>query len=178
MKFELDYKIELDDEMLDSTTIESNPESYRDSLGDDLSGIEGALVLRIDGQEYCAEYVDPLLRLCDQFISKLRWVLAGDTETVAYRNSEHCFAFVPAGESVELAFFTGTEMEIEDYVLDPTNIHLDLFAPAAISVTERVLEVMRKLAPNGCDGNVDCQDLQASLKEARDAWKDYQLHRR
>lgn len=176
MKFSLAIKIDTDGGAMALADIRANAADHAD-LMKDISAVEGALVVTVDGQSYCEDLMEPIFRVAGTFIGKVRWVLGGDTETVPFRNSEHCFALAPAGESVELAFFVGNEMEVEEYVLDPTNIPFDVFVPVAISAMQELADLGAKLSPNSRD-NEDYSDLLVSLDETKAAWKDYQLHRR
>jgi hypothetical protein len=97
---------------------------------------------------------------------------------VALRNSEQCFAFVPAGESVEVSFFTGSETEIEDYILEPTTVRLEAFVLESLNAGEQLVALVRGLGPSLITDNEDCKDLLLSLTEAQKAWHDYQLHAR
>jgi hypothetical protein len=177
MKVALDYRIRVDDTLVDSTSFLSNVESYRDTLAA-VPTVEGAIVLSLDGSATGEELVDPILRLCGLWMRKLPWILAGDTETVAYRNSEHCFGFVPTGDSVELSLFSGSENEVEEYLIEPTNVRLDAFAKESIRLAERLLEAIRVVNPSLLETSEDCRELVASLEEGRKAWRDYQLHNR
>ncbi len=177
MTVALDYNIRVDDDVVDSKTLVANLEKYRDALSK-ASTIEGAIVVTLDGEPHAGDYFDPILRLGGQWIRKLPWVLGGDTETVAFRNSEHCFGFVPAGDSVELSFFVGSETEVEEYVLEPSTVRLDAFAKESISLCERLINLVKKVNPALLDTDEDCRELTASLDEGRNAWRDYQLHNR
>lgn len=176
MKFELDFKFLIGEEGVDTKVFLAHVEENRDDLGD-VGDMEGAIVVRIDGVEKCGEYFDPILRLTDQWVRKISWILGGDTETVAFRNSEHCFAFVPAGDAIEFSFFVGSESEIEEYVVDPTTVHLQAFTTETLSVGERLLEVIRAIDPEQLETHEDCRELRSSLDEGRKAWRDYELHK-
>ncbi len=177
MKFALDYRIRLDEETVALNQLVETLDSHRERLAQ-ADPLEGALVVCIDGSRYCEEFVEPILRLGDQWVRKIPWVLSGDTETVAYRNSEHCFAFMPAGDSVELSFFSGSESEVEEYVIEPVTVRLDVFVSESVRLMERLLEVVNMIDPSLCERNEDCRDLKASLEEAKQAWRDYLLHNR
>jgi hypothetical protein len=97
---------------------------------------------------------------------------------VALRNSEQCFAFVPAGESVEISFFTGSETEIEDYILEPTTVRLEAFVTESLKAADTLVALVRGLDATLLHSNEDCKDLMTSLSEAQKAWHDYQLHAR
>ena len=177
MNFELDTKILIGDEAVNASTVISNIEQHRAGFAD-ISTVLGTVVARIDGTEYGAELRDPIVRLVDQWVRKLPWVLGGDTEAVAFRNSEHCFAFVPAGDAIEFSHFAGSESEVEDYLLDPTTVRLDAFATQTLRMGERILEFIQKIDAGLLSTNDDCRDLQASIDEGRKAWREYQLHNR
>lgn len=145
----------------------------------DIAVAEGRLIASIDGEDAFGDFPpDPVIRLVESWLRKLPWIISGDTETVALRNSEHCFAFVPSGESVEVSFFTGSEAEIEDYVLEPINVRRDAFVQQSIALGERIVALINALEPSLMQSNEDCRDLHTSLTEAQKAWHDYQLHAR
>ena len=60
-------------------------------------------------------------------------------------DSEHCFAFVPTGDGVEISFYVGTESEIEDYVLEPFTVPLEAFVEQSLVMGQRMLDVVRVL---------------------------------
>ncbi|MEE8408665.1 MAG: hypothetical protein V3T05_03575 [Myxococcota bacterium] len=177
MKFELDLKLLIGEEAVDTDTFLAKLENNREEIAD-IGDLEGAIVVRIDGRESCGEYFDPILRLTDQWLRKIPWILGGDTETVAFRNSEHCFGFVPAGEAVEFSFFVGSETEIEEYVVEPTTIRLQTFTSETLRVAERLLEVIRAIDPEYLEAHEDCRELCSSLEDGRKAWHDYEIHSR
>lgn len=177
MKFALDYTAEVGDDVLASATLLEQLDQHRETLTD-VSAIDGGLSLVLDGKAAEADYSDPLLRLVDGWLRKVPWVIAGDTETVALRNSEHCFAFVPAGDGVEVSFFEGDEAEIEEYIIAPTNVRLEEFAAESMKLGQRVLDMIKQIDPDLLTSNEDCKDLAASLDEASKAWHDYEVHQR
>lgn len=177
MKFTLDAHLDSGDGTVEATAFLARVDALRDQVSD-ISLHEGRLVLGFDGDEALKEFSDPIVRLMDGWLRKLPWIIGGDTETVALRNSEQCFAFVPAGESVEVSFFTGSETEIEDYILEPTTVRLDAFVNESIQVGERMVALIGALDPKLITDNEDCKDLLLSLTEAQKAWHDYQLHAR
>lgn len=177
MNFELDFKIHVDDAELDSATLLASVDEQRDQLTVP-GAILGDIVVRIDDNEQALDFSEPIVRLVAQWVRKLAWVVGGDTETVALRNSEHCFAFVPAGDSVEFSLFEGSETEIEDYLVEPTNIRLEKFANASIELAERVVALLKAVDATLLDTDEDCRDLLTSLDEGRSAWHDHQLHQR
>lgn len=178
MKFAIDCQIEVGDTLLSSTTVLENLDQYRDGIGE-ISFLEGKLVLLFDGEEGgTSDYSDPVIRLADGWVRKIPWVITGDTETVVLRNSEHCFAFMPAGNAVEISFFEGDAAEIEEYVMEPTNVLLSSFVQESIRFAEHILALVRAIDAGLLESNDDCRDLAASLGEAKRAWKDYQVRQR
>jgi hypothetical protein len=175
MNVELDFKIFIDEGPVDSSVVLANVGEHRDKLSD-VGAMEGFVFLRVDGEEHVAEVADPLLRLADQWVRKIPWVLGGDTETVAFRDSEHCYAFVPAGDSVEFSFFSGTETEIDEYVIEPFNIRLETFTTQSLKMGERLLDLVREIDASLLESDEDCRELTASLDEGHKAWRDHKLH--
>lgn len=177
MKFSLEISLDAGDSTIDSASFLKDIVRYRSGVAD-ISKLEGRVILLLEGKDVCGEYSDPVLRLTDQWLRKLPWIIGGDTETVALRNSEHCFAFVPAGESVELSYFLGSETEIEDYIVDPSTVRLEAFVNESIRLGERMLEIVRAVDATLLESNEDCRDCTTSLGEAKRAWRDYLLHQR
>ncbi|MEZ4273454.1 MAG: hypothetical protein R3C68_19065 [Myxococcota bacterium] len=177
MKFSIDYKIQLGDSEILGTVLEKDVASYREQLAE-ISSMTGEFVLHINNKEAPADYADPLIKLADGWLRKLPWIIGGDTETVALRNSAQCFAFVPTGDGVEISFFDGDETEIEDYVMDPTNVRLEEFATESIRLGSRLLALAEAIDANLLESDEDCRDLGVSLEEARRAWKEYLVHQR
>ncbi len=177
MKFSLDFTLDAAGEAVPAAHLLANLDSLRAEL-QDISTAQGRVRILVDGDDLCGEYADPLVRLVDQWLRKLPWIIGGDTETVALRNSEHCFAFVPASESVEFSYFLGSETEIEDYIVEPTTVRLDAFVTEAVAMGEALMGVIRALDPGLVEANEDCRDLNTSLTEAKRVWREYQLHQR
>lgn len=177
MKFELVLKILVDDDT-DAVIpdVIQNAESYKEALSS-MHSLEGRLVCAINGKTVSDDYGDPILRLAHIWLSKVAWVIGGDTETVALRDSERCFAFVPTGESVEISFFNGTEEEIEDYVFEPTHVRLEDFAKQSIRVGEELSELVSAVDSSLWESDEDCKDLKTSVEEAKKAWHDFEIHR-
>lgn len=180
MKFLLDALIaaESDADTFVSATDLDKADDIASQIGD-ITCAQGRLTASNDGRDMFGAYTaDPIVRLVDGWLKKLPWIIGGDTETVALRNSEQCFAFVPAGESVEVSFFVGSEAEIEDYVLDPTVVRLEHFAEQSLALGRRLLSLLNKVDTSLVENNEDCRDLQTSFTEADKAWHDYLLHQR
>src|SRR5687767_3789060 len=96
MKFALDCRIEVGDDHLNTSALLAKLDTYRDQV-QKVGSLEGELILFFNSKPTSLEFTDPVLRLVQGWLKKLPWVVGGDTETVALRNSAHCFAFVPAG---------------------------------------------------------------------------------
>ncbi len=177
MKVEIQTKVVVGEAVLDVATLLSHLDTHREALSD-ISAVSGTIIVRVDGEEYGAEQNDPIVRLVDQWVRKVPWVLGGDTEAVAFRNSEHCYAFVPAGDSVELSYFAGSETEVEDYILEPVTLRLEQYIKDSLRMSEALLEVAVRLDPGLTNANEDCRDLKNSIDEAKKAWREHQLHNR
>jgi hypothetical protein len=174
MNFELDYKILVDDVAVDAATLLANIDTYREKLTD-VDSWEGVIVIKSEGDAQGEEIFDPILRLAAQWVRKIPWILGGDTETVAFRDSMHCYAFIPAGDSVEFSLFSGTETEIDEYVIEPFTVRLGTFANATLSLCEGILELAGRVDAALLETE-DCRDLRTSLDESRTAWRNHQLH--
>ena len=177
MKFKLDFSLDVADGSVPAADVLTKLDSIRPQLSD-ISATLGRIRILVDGDDVCGEYADPLVRLVDQWLRKLPWIIGGDTETVALRNSENCFAFVPASESVEFSYFLGSETEIEEYVVEPTTVRLDLFVAESLRLGDSLEATLRGLNEAWVTDNEDCRDLATSLSEAKRVWREYQLHQR
>lgn len=180
MRFSIDYTIDVGDATLSSSEIIAEIDKHRDELNalGDVGGITGELVLKFGERAAAGEYNDPILRLVSKWLGKVTWVIAADTETVALRNSEHCYAFVPTGDGVEISFFEGDEAEIEEYVIEPTNVRLEEFVAESIKVGERLTDLVAALDESQLTSSEDCKDLVSALSEAREAWRKHERKRR
>lgn len=177
MKFELALTLLPDDDQaLGVEAVISNLDAHQEALAS-MRSLEGRLVCTINGSEVSDDYSDPILRLAHLWLSKVAWVIGGDTETVALRDSERCFAFVSAGESVEVSFFNGTEEEIEDYIFEPTHVRLEDFAKQSIRIADELASLINAVDSSLWDSDEDCKDLKTSTEEAKKAWHDYEIHR-
>jgi len=176
MKFALQLKIDVADGYLDATNLSNDADAYKEALANP-SDVDGMIAVEIDGQTFGDNYSDPLLRLAADWVRKVPWILAGDTETIALRNSGQCFAFVPTGESVELSFFEGTEMEIEEYILEPTTVRLQHFIEESLELGDQLIALWAN-ADGAASADEDYRDLSTLLDEAKTAWHDFQLHQR
>jgi hypothetical protein len=175
MKFELDLEFECATERLSLSAALERPERL---CADTPEIHEWMGCIKIQRSPDTGDYADPIIRLVTLWLRKLPWVLAGDTETVALANSEQCFAFVPAGESVEWSFFTGSETEIEEYIVEPTTARLDQFVQESLRIGDELLQLLRKMDAHLLESHEDCKDLQISFTEAQRAWREQKLRQR
>lgn len=175
MKFALDFDIDVGDQVLDSAAFLA--QAATPSLPD-FGDVTGRIAVHVDGGDVCGGYSDPLVRLVDQWLRKLPWIIGGDTETVALRNAERCFAFVPAAESVEISFFDGTEVEVEEYVLEPCTVRMETLVSESIALAERLIAALARVDAAAAAAQEDCRDLGVSLAEAKRVWHEHQLHLR
>ncbi|MCK5690111.1 hypothetical protein KAI87_12615 [Myxococcota bacterium] len=177
MKFELDYKIRIDEEDVAAGDLIANIDTHKENL-DDFSSLEGAVVARSDGKEICGDHFDPVLRLINMWLQKIPWVIGGDTETLTLRDSEYCFAFIPSGSTVEFSFFSGTELEVEEYAFEPVNPLLSDFVAQSIKLGESLLALVEAVDADICSTNEDCKELKAAIDESKKAWRKFELHER
>ena len=126
MKLQLDFELELNDQPVAGEVVVGDVGSYQDALSDIISE-QGRILFSVDGKGESGEYDEPLLRLVGQWLRKLQWIITGDTETIAFRNSEQCFAFVATVGGVEVSLFEGTELEVEEYIIEPVSVRLETF---------------------------------------------------
>ena len=178
MKFTLDLKFDAADAgSLDAASLLQSMPTHREALLDILQ-VEGRIVVCFDGEEPCEPYSDPLVRLVDLWLRKLPWIIGGDTETVALRNSEQCFAFVPAAGSVEVSFFVGSEAEIEEYLIEPTTTRLEVFVTQVIGMGDTLVMIIEAVDASFLTRLEEGKDLLTSLTEAKNSWRDHLLHQR
>lgn len=164
------------DGAVEVTTLLKNPDQMKKLGAAGPRTWQGTILLRLDGKPHCSEYVDPLLPLVEQWLLKVPWIIGGDTETVPLRNSTECFAFMPAGDGVELSMYEGDEQAIQSYVLEPVTIRLENFVTEVISVGDKIVSVLKGAAVP--QDHEDCRDFLTSLSEAQRAWKDHQVRQR
>jgi hypothetical protein len=178
MSFQIDFTVDVGGGPVPSQRVLEQPSDYREALAKIGVGIEGSLILSFGNRCAAPDFVEPLVRLADGWLRKLRWLLGGDTETLALRNSEECFALIPTGGAVEISFFQGDESEIDQYIIDPTTVRMDDFASASIAMGRRLLEVLKAIDATLLTRSEDCKDLQASVDDAESAWHDHKAHQR
>lgn len=177
MKFILNYEFDLEDGMLSADELESNLDEKASTLSD-VAQEEGRIVVLVDDEDVCGEYSEPLVRLVNQWLRKVKWLIGGDTETLPFRNTEQCFGFEPSGSSVEFCFYDGTELEVEEYIVEPVNVHLDKLIEESVRLGERALRVVEVANPEAAESDEDCLELRAGLEELRDSWHQHELRQR
>jgi hypothetical protein len=138
--------------------------------------VEGALVPFTNGKPAMDAFSDPLMALLEQWVLKLPWCLGGDTETVFLKNTEHAFGFEPMSESLQMSFYKGQGNEVEEYVVEPLPIMLDMFCEASIAAVKKLLAVVQDNAPESMQSS-DVKTLQDATKEAERALRDYKHSR-
>lgn len=148
-----------------------------EDLGD-IRYLEGRILASFDDNPIPVEYEEPILRLVNQWVRKVPWVIGGDTESIAFRNSEECYGFVPLGDTVEISLFEGSESEVERYIIEPQTVRLADFVQASIEMGETMLAVVKASDASLLESDEDCKELVSDLDEARKAWKDFELHGR
>jgi hypothetical protein len=148
-----------------------------EELGD-IRYVEGRIHASFDDKPVAVEYEEPLLRLVNQWVRRLQWIIGGDTESIAFRNSEECYGFVPLGDTVELCLFEGSESEVERYIIEPQTVKLADFVQASIQMGETMLAIVKSSDESLLGSDEDCKELVSDLEEARRAWKDFELHGR
>ena len=178
MKFHLDYSVEVNDEPCGSSQIQEKIEEHREELSK-IDQLYGEVILTAgdsSGQDL-GTISEPIVRLLDRWLRKVQWVIGGDTETIACMNSEHCFAFIPAGESVEISLFVGDEEEIEEYIVEPVTIRLADFVQASIALADNFLKFVQTIGPDVLETSEGCKELSGILNDVRGAWREHQMHR-
>ena len=64
---------------------------------DDIRYVEGRIQASFDDTPIEATYEEPILRLVNQWVRRLQWIIGGDTESIAFRNSEECYGLFLLG---------------------------------------------------------------------------------
>ena len=177
MKLQLDFELELNDQPVAGEVVVGDLGTYKDSLSDIVTE-QGRILLQVDGKGDCGDYEEPLLRLVGQWLRKVQWIITGDTETIAFRNSEQCFAFVSTAGGVEVSLFEGTELEVEEYIIEPLTMRLETFVMASIAMGERMLKLVEAVDPALLESDEDCRDLKNDLDESKKAWHNFEIHKR
>jgi hypothetical protein len=110
---------------------------------------------------------DPLMHLCTMWMLKVPWVITGDEEVVALRNSPYCYGFEPAGSQVRIYFYEGTEGEVENLLVEPVGVPIKDFVPASLQMGRDMLSWATQ-----CLGEEqeEVVELRTALEEAENAW--------
>ena len=176
MNFSIDYEFSLLEKTARGKDLASDYESHSSDLADIVT-LSGRIAVEINGKTHAADYEEPVVRLVGQWVRKLPWIISGDAETIPFRDSEQCFGFMPAGHGVEFSQFYGTELEVDEYVIEPVTIRLDKLVGESLLMAEGLLELIAKIDAGLLRSDEYCSDLKSDLEEARQAWRDYELHR-
>ena len=177
MKVSLELHLLDDDASVKSAEKLLTEPALLEELGD-IRYVEGRIQAAFDDQPIAVEYEEPILRLVNQWVRRLQWVIGGDTESIAFRNSEECYGFVPLGDTVELCLFEGSESEVERYIIEPQTVRLSDFVQTSIQMGETMLAIVKASDESLLESDEDCKELVSDLDEARRAWKDFELHGR
>tara|TARA_B100001287_G_scaffold268493_1_gene264822 strand:- start:47 stop:583 length:537 start_codon:yes stop_codon:yes gene_type:complete len=145
---------------------------------DDIRYVEGRIQASFDDDKIEVDYEEPILRLVNQWVRRVPWIIGGDTESIAFRNTEECYGFVPLGDTVELSLFEGSESEVESYLIEPHTVRLADFVATSIEMGETMLKVVKAVDASLLESDEDCKELVSDLEEARRAWKEFEMHGR
>lgn len=145
---------------------------------DDIRYVEGRIQASFDDENIEVDYEEPILRLVNQWVRRVPWIIGGDTESIAFRNTEECYGFVPLGDTVELSLFEGSESEVESYLIEPHTVRLADFVASSIEMGETMLKVVKAVDASLLESDEDCKELVSDLEEARRAWKEFEMHGR
>ena len=145
---------------------------------DDIRYVEGRIQASFDDEKIEVDYEEPILRLVNQWVRRVPWIIGGDTESIAFRNTEECYGFVPLGDTVELSLFEGSESEVESYLIEPHTVRLADFVATSIKMGETMLKVVKAVDASLLESDEDCKELVSDLEEARRAWKEFEMHGR
>jgi hypothetical protein len=175
MKFGLEIRILHGDKDVNTDELAKSAELAQAVLASP-DGIEGAIVPTTNGKAAMDHFFDPLLPLLEQWMLKMPWCLAGDTETVFLKNSEHAFGFEPMSEALQLSFYVGQGNEVEQYVLEPLALSLENFCDESIKAVKQLVNLINKVRP-GADQNGDVKTLKDAMQEADKALREYRNQR-
>ena len=174
MEFQLNLEFELDDQHFSVETLINDFDSHKDDLSD-IVREESRIAVKHSSVKDSGDYSEPLIRLAGQWMRKLQWIIAGDSETIPFRNSEQCFAFMPAGGGVEVSLFEGTELEVEEYIFEPVTIRLETLVTASFAMGDSLVNLLEKIDPSLLEDDEDCRDLKSDLEESKKAWHNFEL---
>jgi hypothetical protein len=139
--------------------------------------IEGAIIPMVASKPAMEPYSDPLLPLLEQWLLKLPWLLAGDTETIPLRNQERTFGFETVSEVVDISCYLGTQNEVEEYILEPVQVPLEQLCESTIGAAKQLLRVLDQVDATFADRAADVRTLKEACVEAERALKNFRLQR-
>lgn len=175
MKFGLEVSVLHDEKSVSLRDLGANAELAKAVFAKP-EQVEGAIVPVVNGKPAMEAVNDPLFALLEQWVLKLPWCLAGDTETVFLKNSEHAFGFEPMNEALALSFYKGEGNEVDEYVLEPVPVGLELFCEASIAAVKTIVGLATKSNAALAD-QADVKTLREALAEAERALKDFRHQR-
>lgn len=176
MKFGLDILITSDEKAVPLAELQKNAELAK-TLFANPEKIDGAIMPMINGKAAMEAYSDPLLPLLEQWLLKLPWLLAGDTETIPMRNAERTFGFETVKEVVDISCYLGTQNEVEEYILEPVQVPLEALCESAIAASKLVMKVLDQVDPKFTENQADARTLKEASVEAERALKNFRLQR-
>jgi hypothetical protein len=175
MKFGLEIRILHDEKDVNVSELVKQSELAKAVLSAP-EKLEGALVPVTNGKPAMDAFYDPLLPLLESWMLKMPWCLAGDTETVFLKNSEHAFGFEPVSEALQLSFYVGQGNEVEEYVLEPVALALENFCDVSIQAVKQLLTLIGQVKP-GADQAGDVKTLKEATLEADKSLREYRNQR-
>ena len=176
MKFGLDILITSDDKPLSLAELQKD-EALAKTLFANPEKIDGAIIPMVNGKPVMEAYSDPLLPLLEQWLLKLPWLLAGDTETIPMRNAERTFGFETVKEVVDISCYLGTQNEVEEYILEPVQVPLEALCESTIAAAKQVLKVLDQVDAKFVVSQSDARTLEEACVEAERALKNFRLQR-
>jgi len=176
MKFGLDILITSDDKAVPLAELQKNADLAK-TLFANPEKIDGAILPVVNGKQAMDAYSDPLLPLLEQWLLKLPWLLAGDTETIPMRNAERTFGFETVKEVVDISCYLGTQNEVEEYILEPVQVPLEALCESTIGAAKQLLKVLDQVDPKLATTSTDVRTLKEASVEAERALKNFRLQR-
>ena len=67
---------------------------------------------------------------------------------------------------------------MEEYIVEPVNVHLDKLIEESVRLGERALRVVEVANPEAAESDEDCLELRAGLEELRESWRQHELRQR
>ena len=176
MKFGLDILITSDEKAIPLAELQKNAELCKSLLANP-EKIDGAIMPVVNGKGAMDAYSDPLLPLLEQWLLKLPWLLAGDTETIPMRNAERTFGFETVSDVVDISCYLGTQNEVEEYILEPVQVPVESLCELTIAASKQVLKAVESVDPKLATSSTDMKTLKDASVEAERALKNYRLQK-